>query len=215
MRHGFSDGAAGETAFHREGEATSRAGFLRRASLLAGSALAGGALTAGVPAAARSASIGRDVEILNYVLRLESLKAAFYSEAAARGGLSGELHQLAEVLARQERVHVSFLRNRLGSAAAPERTYDFGDAVTDAARFSQTAHRLEEAAVAAYIGEGPNLSSSLMVPFAQMCSVEARHAAWIADALDKDPAPRPADRARAPADVLGILRATGFESTTS
>jgi hypothetical protein len=215
MRHGFSDGAAWEKALHRDGEGTSRAGFLRRVGLLAGSALAGGALAAGLPAAARSASIGRDVQILNYVLRLEALKAAFYSEAASRGGLSGELHQLAEVLARQERVHVSFLRNRLGGVAEPERMYDFGDAVTDEARFSQTAYKLEEAAVAAYIGEGPNLSSSLMVPFAQMCSVEARHAAWIADVLQKDPAPRPADRASAPADVLALLRATGFETTSS
>lgn len=215
MRHGFSDGDAGEKALHRDGEATSRAGFLRCAGLLAGSALAGGALAAAVPAAARSASIGRDVQILNYVLRLESLKAAFYSEAASRGGLTGELHQLAEVLARQERVHVSFLRNRLGGVAEPERMYDFGDAVTDEPRFSQTAYKLEEAAVAAYIGEGPNLSSSLMVPFAQMCSVEARHAAWIGDLLQKNPAPRPADRARAPADVLALLRATGFETTIS
>jgi hypothetical protein len=215
LRHGFSDGAAGETALHREGDGTPRAGFLRRAGLLAGAALASGGLVAAVPAAARSASIGRDVEILNYVLRLESLKAAFYSQAAASGGLSGELQQLAEVLARQEHAHVSFLRDRLGGVAAPGRAYDFGDAVTDEGRFSDTAYELEAAAVAAYIGEGPNLSGALMVPFAQMCSVEARHAAWIADVIHKDPAPRPADRARAPADVLAFLKATGFESSSS
>lgn len=215
MRHRFSDEASRATASDRDPEETSRAGFLRRAGALAGAALATGGISAAVPAGARSASIGRDVQIFNYVLRLESLKAAFYSQAATGGALTGELHLFAQVLARQEHEHVSFLRDRLGSAAEPSRTYDFGDAVTDRARFSDTARQLEEAAVAAYIGEGPNLSRSLMVPFAQMCSVEARHAAWIDDLLDKDPAPRPADRASAPSAVLRLIQTTGFESTGS
>jgi hypothetical protein len=50
------------------------------------------------------------------------------------------------------------------------------------------------------------------VPFAQVCSVEARHAAWIADVLHRDPAPRAADEAKAPEDVLRMLDAMGFET---
>ena len=194
---------------------TSRAAFLKRAGILTATLGAGGA-AAGLLGESRSAaSIGHDVEILNYVLRLESLQAAFYSQAVMEGALSGELHQLAHVLARQEREHVTFLRRRLGDLAPPERTYDFGEATADDSVFADTAHRLEEAAVAAYVGEGPNLDRSLMVPFAQMCSVEARHAAWIADVLRKDPAPRPADEAKSPADILALIRETGFESTSS
>jgi Ferritin-like domain len=190
---------------------SSRSSFLRRAAVVAATIGAGSLATTSRSAA----SIGHDVQILNYVLRLESLQAAFYSQAITDGALSGELHQLARVLARQERAHVAFLRRRLGNLAPPERTYDFGEATADDAAFADTAHRLEEAAVAAYIGEGPNLGRSLMVPFAQMCSVEARHAAWIADVLRADPAPRPADRAKSPAEILSLIREMGFESASS
>jgi hypothetical protein len=216
MRHPDSGSAVQEEPSDSQTATTSRVAFLKRAGVLAGTALGAGGLAAGLPTQSRSASsIAHDVQILNYVLRLESLKAAFYSQAAMQGDLTDELHQLAKVLARQERAHVSFLRNRLGNLAAPERTYDFGEATTDEAVFADTAHQLEEAAVAAYIGEGPNLNRSLMVPFAQMCSVEARHAAWIADILRDDPAPRPADRAQSPAEVLALVRTMGFESTSS
>lgn len=208
MRHPDSSPAVG--AARREG-ATSRASFLKRAGAV--TVVAASGLAAAIPEVSHSASsIGHDVRILNYVLRLESLKAAFYSGAAAEGALTGELEQLARVVARHERAHVAFLRDRLGNLAEPESTYDFGDTITDETAFASTARKLEEAAVAAYIGEGPNLNRSLMIPFAQMCSVEARHAAWIADLLHEDPAPRPADRAKAPSDVQALVDALGFEA---
>jgi hypothetical protein len=194
---------------------TSRAKLLKRAALLGGTALATGGLVTALPERATSASSrARDVRILNYVLRLESMKAAFYRDAAQGGALTGELQQLAEILARHERAHVLFLRNHLGSMADADRTYSFGDATRDAAMFATTARTLEETAVGGYIGQGPNLTRSLMVPFAQMCSVEARHVAWIADFLEDDPAPRPADQAKSPADVLAVIEQTGFEATS-
>jgi hypothetical protein len=210
MRHQNSSPAV---ASIRPERATSRSTFLKRAGAL--TALAAGGLAAAPNLSRSASSLGRDAEILNYVLRLESMKAAFYSRSAAGGALSGELEQLARLLARHEQAHVAFLRNRLGNLAGPERTYDFGDATADETAFADTARKLEEAAVAAYIGEGPNLSPSLMIPFAQMCSVEARHAAWIADVVDDDPAPRAADRAKPPSDVLAFLNETGFEAPSS
>jgi hypothetical protein len=218
MRHTSSGPTAGEPAgrLPTYSATTSRAGFLRRVGSLGGTALAAGGLAVALPARARpAASVGRDATILNFVLRIESLKAAFYQEASTGGALTGELHQLAAVLGRHERAHVSFLRERLGTLAAPERIYDFGDATNDAATFAATARKLEESAVAAYIGQGPYLDPSLMVPFAQICSVEARHAAWIADLLDADPAPRPADQAEAPADVVAVIEELGFEARSS
>jgi hypothetical protein len=210
MRHQSSSLAVGSP---RPERATSRATFLKRVGAL--TALAAGGLAAAPNLSRSASSLGRDVEILNYVLRLESMKAAFYSRAAAGGALSGELEQLAKILARHEQAHVAFLRSRLGALARPERIYDFGEATADETVFGDTARKLEEAAVAAYIGEGPNLSPSLMIPFAQMCSVEARHAAWVADVIDDDPAPRAADRAKGPSEVLAFLNGTGFEAPNS
>jgi hypothetical protein len=150
---------------------------------------------------------------MNYVLRLEELKTAFYREAAGAGGLVGELRQLADILGRHERAHVSFLREGLGSEAADERTYDFGEATRNPQTFASTTYLLEETAVAAYLGQGANLSRPLMSPFAELCSVEARHAAWIADVLERDPAPGAADKAKAPAEVMAAIQETGFEMT--
>jgi rubrerythrin len=194
--------------------ASSRAEVLRHAVLLGGTALTAGGLVAALAEGGRlRTSTARDVQILNYVLRLERLKAAFYSEAAGGGALTGELQQLVETLARHERAHVSFLRNHLrGKAEGGEPTYDFGEATRDPKTFAATAAKLEETAVAAYIGQGANLSRSLMVPFAQVCSVEARHAAWIADVLDRAPAPRAADEAKAPKQILSIIDGMGFEA---
>jgi len=194
------------------GHATSRGALLRAAAVLGGSALATGGVVTAFAGRSGSAPSEADARILNYVLRLEQLKAAFYREAVAGGVLTGELQQFAELLAQHERSHVSFLRNRLGSRAGHERTYDFGEAVADPQAFARTAQTLEETAVAAYIGQGANLSRSLMVPFAQLCSVEARHAAWIDDFLGSAPAPRAADEAMAPPDVLAVVNELGFET---
>jgi hypothetical protein len=208
-------GSAGEAPVgaHDGGtRATSRRGLLTAAALLGGSALATGGVVNALAGRADPAPTAVDARILNYVLRMEQLKAAFYREAANEGALDGELQQFAELLAGHEQAHVSFLRKRLGSRADDERTYDFGGATKDPDLFAQTAQTLEEAAVAGYIGQGANLSRSLMVPFAQMCSVEARHAAWIDDFLGSAPAPRAADEAMAPADVLAVIEETGFET---
>jgi hypothetical protein len=152
------------------------------------------------------------VRLLNYVLRLEYLKAAFYEEAANGGALTGELLQFAEVLGRHERRHVAFLTKRLRGKAQDKPRFDFGDATTDPDRFATTARTLEETAVTAYIGQGANLTRSHMGAFAQITSVEARHAAWIADILGRHPAPLAADEAKTPAQVLAVIAKTGFEA---
>jgi Ferritin-like domain len=193
----------------------SRAGLLERAALLGGGAVAiTGVATALAQDASSAASAAGDVRILTYVLRLEELKAAFYGQATEGGALTGELNQLADVLARHERAHVSFLRRHLGRRAEDERTYDFGDSISDADAFASTTRTLEETAVAAYIGQGANLTRRLMVEFAQLCSVEGRHAAWIADLLGRSPAPRAADDAKTPREIVALIEETGFETTT-
>ena len=65
--------------------------------------------------------------------------------------------------------------------------------------------------MAAYIGQGANLTRPSMVLFAQIASVEARHAAWIADVLGNDPAPKAADETKTAEQILAVLEETGFE----
>lgn len=183
-----------------------------RTALLGGAVIGAGGLAAALPGLAGSAQpASRDARILNFVLRLEHLKAAFYEEAATAGGLTGELGQLARALARHERRHVDLLLGRLGGEADAAPEFDFGEMTRDADRFARAVETLEEAAVAAYIGQGANLTRPNMVLFAQIASVEARHAAWIADVLGNDPAPKAADEAKTAEQVLAVLEETGFE----
>jgi hypothetical protein len=187
----------------------SRSDLLKRAAVAGSAAVAGGVLIAGLPKVAASASRAQDVRILNYLLRLEYVMAAFYETAAAEGQLTGEIQQFVSVVGEHEQEHVALLQRILGGDANPEPSVDFGDGTNNANRVAATARALEETAAAAYIGQGANLTKSAMIQVARITSVEARHAAWIADILQKHPAPAAADPAQAPNQVSAALRRAG------
>lgn len=185
--------------------------FLRDGLLAAGGLLLGavaGAETGEAAVAARSP--GQDRRILRFLLQLEYLQADFYEAALLRGRLRGELRELAEVVGAHEREHVALLEKRLGSSAGPRPSFDFGDATRDANHVARTARRLEETGVAAYIGQGANLTPNAVVAVGRITAVEARHAAWITDFLGQDPAPRVADEGKTDEQVLASIRRMGF-----
>ena len=189
-----------------------------RAQALGAAAIGGVALGAGAlvgrwvrpePTAARP-SRATDVRVLNFLLILEEAQAAFYDAALHGGALRGELLEFAGTVAPQEREHVAFIRKRLGGAARSAPRFHFTQAVSDAGRFRSAAIGLEEATVAAYIGQGATLTREVVQDAASIVAVEARHAAWIRDIAGTDPAPRPADPGRSADDVLGELTKNGF-----
>jgi hypothetical protein len=187
-----------------------------RARLLRG-ALGGGAVVAGGVVLGRSGGMSvaapskdTDAEILRLLLLLERVQEAFYEAALERARLRGELLRYATIVGRQERKHVAFLEKQLGGRTpAPPRS-DFGDALTDQDRFSKTAIELEEATVAAYIGQGGNLTRPAVAAIAGLISVEARQVAWLRDLAGVSPAPNAADHARKPEAVLSDLRERGY-----
>jgi rubrerythrin len=190
-------------------EVGTRSDLLKRATFAGGAAAAGGLLVAALPKVAASApSRAQDIRILNYLLRLEYVMAAFY-ETAAEGQLSGEIQQFVSVVGEQERKHVALLQKILGDDASAEPSIDFGERTTSPEQVAATARLLEETASAAYIGQGANLTRRVMIDAARITSVEARHAAWIADILQKHPAPVAADPAKSPKQVFAALRKAG------
>jgi hypothetical protein len=191
------------------GHRATRAAFLGK-SAVAGGALAAGFLWLGGRTGQAAPSRAQDERILNFALGLEYLQAGFYAHAVERGALSGELLEFAETVGDQERQHVEYLRTSLGSAARPEPQLDFGDLAADEERFGQAAYVLEESGVAAYIGQGANLTVQAVGAAAPVVAVEARHAAWISDLVGRDPAPRAADAAATAAKVRARLENAGF-----
>lgn len=170
----------------------------------AGLVFAGGSQSGSAP------SRREDERILNFALGLEYLQAAFYADAVSRGALTGELAEFARVVGAQERRHVDALRKRLAGAARPEPEFDFGDTTSGEQAFREAAVVLEDNGVAAYIGQGANLTIDGVVAVAPLVSVEARHAAWIRDIAGVNPAPAPADTAKSAEDVRSALQRAGL-----
>jgi rubrerythrin len=187
-----------------------RAGFLRAA--LGGGAAAAGGLALGSRGGSTEASPSRstDAEILNVFLALEHAQEDFYRAALAADAIDQPLREYATAAAGQEHEHVAFLREHLGSRARPHQKVDAGDAVRSPARFRAAAIALEEAAIGAYIGQAPNLTTPMIAAIAPLVSVEARQAAWIRDLAGVSPAPRAADPPRRSAAMLADLRAKGL-----
>ena len=188
-----------------------------RARLLRG-AIGGAAVVAGgVVLGARdggtsiaSPSKDTDAEILRLLLLLEQVQESFYGAALEQAELDGRLRRFAEVVHRQETEHVTYFTGRLGGSAPSRPRSDFGDSVSDADRFRDTAIELEELALSVYIGQGANLTRGEVSGLAELVAVEARQVAWVRDLAHVSPAPRAADPAREPDSVLSELRKRGF-----
>jgi Ferritin-like domain len=188
-------------------------GRLLRTAFGGGAVAAGGAAlgrwgSGGAPLAAPSKAT--DTKILGVFLALERAQEAFYRAALSGGRLTADLHAFASAAARQEAHHVTFLAARIGDDSDPQPRADFGDLLTSPHAFRNAAIELEEATIAAYIGQGANLRRETLRSVATLVSVEARQVAWIRDLAGVSPAPRAADPSRPPQDVLTDLRKKGF-----
>ncbi len=183
----------------------------RRGALAGLAALAGGAALARHGDGASLAAAGGDDEaILNLFLTLERVQQAFYRAAVRANALTGEPQRLAAAVAAQEAAHVKRLERLLGDRAGAAPRSDFGDAVDTPRSFLRNAVTLEEAAIAAYVGQAANLSRPNTAVVATLVSVEARQVAWLRDLAGSLPAPRAADPARPAQAVLADLRKRGW-----
>jgi rubrerythrin len=209
------DGALQETA-GRAG--ITRGDALRRAVLGSGALIGGSALLGAMPGSAMGAvtrATAGDVDILNFALTLEYLEAAFYAEAVSMGKLMGEPGKFAQVVAKDEAAHVTFLKGALGSKAVKKPKFDFQGTTAKQATFLSTAMALEDTGVSAYAGAAPMIANKKTLAAAlSVHSVEARHAAWVRQIIGHGDSPSPApsafDPARSKAEVLKVVTGTKF-----
>jgi hypothetical protein len=194
----------------------SRSGLTRAelvgTAVVGGAGLAAGAglLTGGAGTASSRPSRAQDETILNFVLQIEDLQAAYYSAVLAAGRVVGEPRRFASVVGAHERAHAAFLRSAMGARARRPPRFEFGVAASDPGRFLDVARELEDLGVAAYDAGAPNLTPQSLAAAARIVSVEARHAAWIRDIAGALPAPDPTEPAKGLAQVVAAIRATGF-----
>ena len=189
-----------------------RAGLLR-ATLAGGAVVAGGVAIgarSGGGASYAAPSKDSDTEILRLFLLLERVQEDLYRAAVDSGRLTGDLRKFAETTLVQERRHAAFVAERLQDDGGERPRTSFAEAVATPASFRSAAIELEEAAIAAYVGQGANLTHEVIAPVAALVSVEARQAAWIRDIAGRNGAPNAADPARKPDEVLSGLREKGW-----
>jgi Ferritin-like domain len=168
--------------------ALSRAGLLGRLAAGFGAALGAGAGAAGLASAIGAPSSGHDRAVFRFAITLEHLQVAFYTAALKSGNLTGEVRQFAEVVAAEERKHLTYLSRAAGGhVVAP--AFTFSDALRDQKSFVAAAVSIEENGLAAYNGQAGNLSPDALARVGRVISVEARHAAWARALAGMQPAP--------------------------
>jgi rubrerythrin len=184
---------------------------LSRSEVLLKGALAAGAVygTLAVGPFVRKAlamSGGSDVDILNFALTLEYLESAFYEEAKSRAKASGELKNLVNLLATDEKQHVEALEGtikKLGGKPVAKPKFDFPYNGTSG--FLKLAQTFEDTGVSAYNGAAPMIKSKEVLTAAgSIVQVEARHAAAIRLQNEEEPAPAAFDT---PLDEKQVLKA--------
>jgi hypothetical protein len=188
----------------------SRARVLKSAAVAGAALTTGGLLTLHPKIAFSAASPSEDERILNFVLLLEYVQAAFYEEAHGHTALGSDLVEFARVVGGHESDHVAALEHALGAKARKRPTMRFGAATRNRQKFLAAAIKLEDLGVAAYNGQAANLTPKTLLTAAEIVSVEARHAGWIRAIAGKLPAVGPTDQPLTSGQAMTALAKTGF-----
>ncbi|KAF9063300.1 ferritin-like domain-containing protein [Rhodocollybia butyracea] len=133
-----------------------------------------------------------DTTILNYALTLEHLENAFYAGALSNFSQEDFVHDGLPTWARgrfvqvaaHEKTHVDFLSAALGPNATKPCTYSFP--YTSPSTFAALSAALEGVGVSAYAGAAQLITNKdYLTAAAVILSTEARHAAWVNSAVNK------------------------------
>ena len=166
------------------------------------------------PPAATGVNLGSgDVGVLNYAYALEQLEAAFYIKVMATpfSGMSVLETEYLNDIKEHEIAHREFFKAALGSNAIGALSVNFAS-IDFNSRTSvlNTAKAFEDLGVTAYNGAGKLLTNPDYLTLAgKIVSVEARHAALIADLISNGTFAATTDAngldgAKTPAEVLSI-----------
>ena len=188
-----------------EADGLTRGSFILRGALATAAAYGAGAVTPFVRAAFAQ-SDASDAQLLDFVLRLETLELTFYDQALAQvPALSSRVRSLVREIRDHEQEHQRILTDTLGqlgirTSQTPK--FNFGDAFSSQTRFLAVSQSFEDTSVAAYNGAAPMVfDTHLLQIVGQIVQVEARHAAVVADLRGQPITPGAFERGLKPDEV--------------
>jgi Ferritin-like domain len=133
-----------------------------------------------------------DVGILNYALTLEYLETELYRSVVASGVLKGRALDLAKTFGSQEQGHVITIEStvkNLGGKPAPRPNAKFP--LGDQREILSTVSQVETLGAGAYLGQIDRIQSrGVLGAVLAIHTVEARHAAAIAELLGQPISPQ-------------------------
>lgn len=153
----------------------------------------------------------RDVEILNYALKLEYLEADFYNRVVAaqmaKPYLKPRVAEVAMILQRDENTHVAAVSDmivKLGGTPIQKPIFQFPeDAFRVNVAFLRFSAELEATGVTAYLGQGKRVKRDDVLAFAaSIYGNEARHVALIRYLWGPSFAPEPLEEPKSMREVL-------------
>lgn len=141
-----------------------------------------------------------DAGIVGYALFLERLEVAFYEGAVASGKLTGRGLELAKRFGEEEKAHAKSLEGTLQQLGGEEPPLpEFNFVFENQQGILTTAAQLETVGAGAYLGQVRRIQGKQVLAAAlSIHSVEARHAASLAQLLGRPIAPDGAFASPAP-----------------
>lgn len=132
-----------------------------------------------------------DVGILNYLLMLEHLQAAFYAEVVKSDFLGADGRKALSKFGEEENDHIVSLAKeveKLGGKSVAKPKTKFSLETEDGTL--EVASELENVGAAAYLGQLPKIErDDVLNTVLSIHSVEGRHAAAVNELLGQDPTP--------------------------
>jgi len=189
-------------------------GLQRRSEFIGGAAIgaaaAAGVVAVGIPALADSATEG-DVGVLNVLLLVERVLAAYHRQAAASAIASGDLQTYLDRATAHDEQHVDELIAALGSDAESEPAIAFADELfASPGAIASAAGDLKDVAIAGYNGHAGNLSPAGLALTASLVAIDSRHAGWIRTLAGVEPvAPMATDPGISANEVLSRFEDLG------
>jgi hypothetical protein len=181
-----------ETGVPDGAEGVTRAGFLARTALAAGTLYGAAAAGPLIRDALAQEAVG-DIDVIGFLIGVNRIEAEMYDRGLREAsGLSGDNRRTLSAFREHEHAHIRMLervQRLLNGPVGTAPQLDFGDRLSSERSFLLLANQVEDIVVQSGVDAAQRIKSKdALAEVAKMLQVESRHAAAIATRRGSPPA---------------------------